>query len=148
MTNFVTPVIDWAALTPIIIVMGAAVLGVIIEAFAPRGSRRGIQVTLTLAALAGALVAVVWRWTEVDAAGAQTVVGGQLIEDPFTIIAQGIVLVGALLAAFVIADRTQSRGASGLPGGAGDDSQGHRTDRGIPSRHVRGDRHDGLPGRR
>lgn len=109
MTNFVTPVIDWAALTPIIIVMGAAVLGVIIEAFAPRGSRRGIQVTLTLAALAAALVAVVWRWTEVDAAGAQTVVGGQLIEDPFTIIAQGIVLVGALLAAFVIADRTQSR---------------------------------------
>lgn len=109
MNSFVTPVIDWAALTPIIIVMGAAVLGVIIEAFAPRGSRRGIQVTLTLVTFAAALVAVVWRWTAVEAAGAQTIVGGQLIEDPFTIIAQGIILTSAILATFIIADRTQVR---------------------------------------
>ncbi|MBM9433527.1 NADH-quinone oxidoreductase subunit NuoN [Flaviflexus equikiangi] len=109
MTNFVTPVVDWAALAPTLIVMGAAVLGVLIEAFAPRTARRGIQVTLTLLALAGALVAVVWRWTEVEANGAQTIVGGQLIEDPFTIAAQGIVLISAILAAFVIADRTQTR---------------------------------------
>ncbi|WP_182354431.1 NADH-quinone oxidoreductase subunit NuoN [Flaviflexus huanghaiensis] len=109
MNSFVTPVIDWAALAPVIIVMGAAVLGVIIEAFAPRGSRRPIQVTITFAALSAALVAVVWRWTEVEASGAQTVVGGQLIEDPFTLAAQGVVLISSLVAAFIIADRTQTR---------------------------------------
>ncbi|MGO1621935.1 NADH-quinone oxidoreductase subunit NuoN [Flaviflexus sp.] len=112
MTNFVTPDIDWAALTPILVVMGAAVLGVLVEAFAPRNSRRSVQVTITFLALAGALVSVVWRWTVVDTEGAQAVVGGQLIEDPFTLMAQGIVLVSALLAAFVIADRTQTREGS------------------------------------
>jgi len=89
--------------------MGAAVLGVLIEAFAPRGARRGIQVTLALSALAAALVTVVWRWTEIEASGAQSVVGGQLIEDPFAVIAQGVVLVGGLVAALVIADRSQTR---------------------------------------
>lgn len=109
MTNFVTPDIDWAALTPILVVMGAAVLGVLVEAFAPRSARRATQVTITSLALAGALVAVVWRWTVVDSDGAQEVVGGQFIEDPFTLIAQGVVLVAALLAIFVIADRTQTK---------------------------------------
>ena len=92
--------------------MGAAVLGVLVEAFAPRNSRRSVQVTITFLALAGALVSVVWRWTVVDTEDAQAVVGGQLIEDPFTLMAQGIVLVSALLAAFVIADRTQTREGS------------------------------------
>ena len=109
MTNFVTPEIDWAALTPILVVMGAAVLGVLVEAFAPRGSRRPVQLTISALALAGALVAVVWRWTVVDSDGAQELVGGQLLEDPFTLMAQGIVLISALLALFVIADRTQTK---------------------------------------
>lgn len=109
MTNFVTPEIDWAALTPILLVMGAAVLGVLVEAFAPRGSRRPVQLAISALALAGALVAVVWRWTVVESDGPQELVGGQLLEDPFTLVAQGIVLISALLALFVIADRTQTK---------------------------------------
>ena len=39
MIEFVSPTLDYALLAPILIVLGGAVLGVLIEAFAPRKSR-------------------------------------------------------------------------------------------------------------
>lgn len=109
MNQFVTPEIDWAALTPILIVGVAAVVGVLVEAFASRSLRRPIQVPLAMAALAAGLVAVVWRWTAVDTEGPLAIGGGQLIEDHFTLAVQALVLVSALVATLIVADRTQTR---------------------------------------
>lgn len=113
-----TPVIDWAALSPILIVMGAAVLGVLVEAFVPRKGRRGVQVFLSFTAIAGALIAGVWRWTVVAAEGPSSmsmatdngqVTGiGTLVEDGPGLAFQLIILVTALFAFLVIADRTQT----------------------------------------
>ena len=65
MTTFTAPEIDWAHLAPVIVVLGAAVVGVLVEAFAPLRLRRSIQLGLSLAATAGALVAVAALWNGV-----------------------------------------------------------------------------------
>lgn len=108
---FVAPEIQWVALTPVLIVLGAAVLGVLIEAFAPRGPRRPIQLVLSALAIAGALVAVAWRWSVVQADGPSALVAGALREDAPALIAQAVLLVLALLALLVMADRARGEDA-------------------------------------
>jgi len=105
--TFVAPTIQWAALTPVIIVMGAGLLGVLAAAFVPRRSRRAVQVTIALLAAAGALVAVAWRWTVVAADGPQQIVGSSLIEDGPALAAQATIALAALIGLFVIADRSE-----------------------------------------
>ncbi|WP_127132174.1 NADH-quinone oxidoreductase subunit NuoN [Georgenia sp. SYP-B2076] len=108
MSTFVAPSVDWAALTPVLLVLGAAVVGVLIEAFVPRGSRRPAQLILGLLATAAALVAVVWRWTVVQDTGPRELVSGALIEDGPALAVQAILALFGLLALLVIADRTES----------------------------------------
>ena len=112
-----SPIVDWAALTPILIILGSAVLGVIVEAFVPRKGRRPVQVTLTMLAIASALVAIVWRATVVFSDGptsiAQSPDGnpagiGTLVEDGVALAFQLIILVCAFFSVLVIADRTQT----------------------------------------
>lgn len=115
----ISPVIDWAALTPLLIIFGAAVLGVLMEAFVPRQARRAVQITLGTLAIASALVAVIWRWTVVSDLGpssiAQGVNGksttgiGLLVEDAPALAFQMVILVCALFGLMVIADRTETR---------------------------------------
>jgi len=108
MTQFVAPAIDWAALTPTVIIFAAAVLGVIVETFVPRPARRAVPVALALVAVAGALVAVVWRWTVVQEGGPREVVAGAVVEDGPALAAQAVLLVVAFVALLVIADRTET----------------------------------------
>jgi NADH-quinone oxidoreductase subunit N len=53
-----TPSIAYHALLPIFIVLGAALLGVLVEAVVPRPQRFNTQVFVTLAGLIAALVTV------------------------------------------------------------------------------------------
>ena len=120
MTTFIAPTIDWGALTPLLILLGGAVLGVVLETFVPARARRAAGLFLSVTVIAGALVAVVWRWTVVLAsanpapnyaiqpARGQGLPHGLLPEDPFGLAAQGILLIIALVALLVIADRTQT----------------------------------------
>ena len=50
------PHIEYAQLSPLLLVFGLAVAGVLVEAFAPRAARRGIHLVLTLGGLAAAFV--------------------------------------------------------------------------------------------
>ncbi|WP_052251241.1 hypothetical protein [Trueperella pyogenes] len=114
--------IQWMAILPLLIVLGSGVLGTLFEAFVPQRGRRVVQVTLSLAALAAALVVVVWRWTQMQAGGAKVTplsvavnangtVAVSLIEDSISLIAQTVIIVGALLSFLIIADRTEIREA-------------------------------------
>ncbi|RBY91571.1 NADH-quinone oxidoreductase subunit NuoN [Blastococcus sp. TBT05-19] len=51
------PDLDIAALAPLLLVLGAACIGVLVEAFAPRHVRHPVQVTLALVGTVGALAA-------------------------------------------------------------------------------------------
>lgn len=106
MSPFTVPDIAWAQLTPVLLVLGAAVVGVLVEALVPRRFRRPVQLTLALAALAGAVVAVALLWDDVAATGGTDVLGGSLLVDGPTLVLQGTIAVLALLAVLVIADRS------------------------------------------
>lgn len=102
--TFTAPQVDWAVLLPVIIVLGGGVIGVLIEAFAPRASRRKINVGWSLLVLAAALIASITQWVPALLAPVQT---GQYIADPWTVAIQVILLLVSLLALLVMADRTE-----------------------------------------
>lgn len=102
--SFTAPQIEWASLTPIIIVLGGAVLGVLIEAFSPVKTRRTlvIAVSLLTTLFAGAVLAT--RWLAVLDAPTSL---GEYIEDPLSLGAQFILVLIAFLALLVMADRSE-----------------------------------------
>jgi len=53
------PNIEWSQLSPILLVFAAALVGVLVEAFAPRQWRRPLHIALALGSLAGAFVLAV-----------------------------------------------------------------------------------------
>lgn len=127
--------IEWVAVLPLLIVLGAAVLGTLIEAFVPHRARRPVQIGLSMLALGSALVAVVWRWTVLQVSGegvtalSASVLPGHpmagipgsgfetlpqvylsvgLVEDNISLIGQTVILASALLAFLIMADRTET----------------------------------------
>lgn len=110
---FVAPAIDWGVFLPLLIVLGAGIIGVVVEAFVSHRSRRNVGMFLALIAIAAALVVVAWRWTVVASLGAGYGLSpangqGLYTEDPVALAAQGVLLIIALLAMLVIGDRTQT----------------------------------------
>ncbi|MCK9792681.1 NADH-quinone oxidoreductase subunit NuoN [Isoptericola sp. 4D.3] len=126
MNDFVAPPIDWAAVSPVLIVLAAGVLGVLLEAFVPARGRRATQLALTLVALAGSLVAVGLLWDRVQE-HAVSVVGGSYLLTPFGLAVQAVVGVCALLGVLVVAERTTTGqdafapAAAAVPGTAYED---------------------------
>ncbi|ANC31253.1 NADH-quinone oxidoreductase subunit NuoN [Isoptericola dokdonensis] len=112
MNEFDAPQIDWAVLSPVLVVLAAGVVGVLVEAFVPARARRTTQLVVTLAALAGTVVAVALQWDRVATDGYAAVVDGTFLLTPFTLGIQAVVAVLAFLGVLVVADRT----------GAGEDS--------------------------
>ncbi|SNU02372.1 NADH dehydrogenase subunit N [Ruaniaceae bacterium KH17] len=106
--TFVAPDIQWVSLVPLLIILGAAVIGVLVEAFVPRGPRRLTQVVLSIVAVSAALVAVVWRYTVVLSSGPSTVFEDSFKEDGPALIAQMILLVIGFISLLVIADRSET----------------------------------------
>ncbi|MDQ0375282.1 NADH-quinone oxidoreductase subunit NuoN [Cellulomonas humilata] len=108
MTDFVAPAVDWAALSPVIIVLLAAVVGVLVEAFVPARVRRTVQLSLAVAALAGAVIAVAALWSGVEETGGTVVLGGSLLVDGPTLVLQATIALLALVSLLIIADRTDT----------------------------------------
>lgn len=102
---FSAPQIEWAALSPVLIVLGAALLGILLEAFLPQRPRRNVQVVLSLLAVAGAIIATAWQWGAVE--GGVRPAGAVLVVDKPALFLGGIILICSLLALLVMADRTE-----------------------------------------
>ncbi|MGW1085447.1 NADH-quinone oxidoreductase subunit NuoN [Streptomyces sp. NPDC002596] len=104
--KFKAPVIEYAQLTPVLIVIGVAVVGVLVEAFVPRRARYYTQVFLTVVALAAAFAAVIGL-----AAGgygttkAHIAAMGAVAVDGPALFLQGTILLTSLVAVFTFAER-------------------------------------------
>ena len=57
--GMLTPSVEYGLLSPMLIVLGVAVVGVLVEAFLPRQQRYAAQLVLSLGGLVVAFVAVV-----------------------------------------------------------------------------------------
>lgn len=94
----IAPDIDYLALAPMIIVGATAVVGVLVEAFAPRRPRRGIQLVLTFGALIAAFVVLISQ------AGTRVITGSLAIDGP-SLVLQGLILLIAIVSAMLMAER-------------------------------------------
>jgi NADH-quinone oxidoreductase subunit N len=96
-----TPSISYSGLLPVLIVLGAACVGVLIEAFLPEESRWAAQTGVALAGLIAALVAVV-----VVAGKNELTANGAIAIDGPALFLQGTLLVLGLMSTLLLAERS------------------------------------------
>lgn len=113
-----TPSIEYFLICPTLIVFGVAVVGVLVEAFLPRRVRYGAQVTLALAGLIAAFVAIVQVAKSLPASGRATVLGAMAVDRP-ALYLQGTVVLVAVLAVIFMAERTQTKAERKVAAGVG-----------------------------
>jgi len=101
--TFTAPQVEYRALMPMLVVFGAATLGILVEAFLPRTRRYWAQVGLSLA---GVLVAL--GFVISNHGMAQTTAGDAVSMDGVTLFLQGTILALALLAVLLVAERGTS----------------------------------------
>jgi NADH-quinone oxidoreductase subunit N len=101
------PNLNYAALAPMLILFGAACVGVLVDAFAPRRSRHTIQFGLSFLALAGALYMVIRQATR---STHQLTADVAVSVDGVTLFLQGTLAALGLLALLLIAERAIERG--------------------------------------
>jgi len=100
-TPFDLPSVNYAAIAPILIIFSAAIISVLVEAFAPRRARRPLQLVVVIVSVLAALVVVI------SLAGTRLVTGdGAIAIDGPTLVMQGTLLVISLLAALLMAERS------------------------------------------
>jgi NADH-quinone oxidoreductase subunit N len=93
--------ISYAAIAPMLVVVAGALVGVLVEAFAPRRRRHGIQVWLTTGTLVLAFVLLV-----VFSRDAMTVtLGGSVAVDGVSLFLQGALLLLAVISVLIMAER-------------------------------------------
>jgi NADH-quinone oxidoreductase subunit N len=105
------PSIEYGQLAPMLVVFIAAVVGVLVEAFVPRRSRRVVHLVVTFGSLAAA-----FAWTCViygsstlfagKSAGRIAAMGAVAVDKP-TLFIQGTILVLAFVSVLLIADTSQ-----------------------------------------
>ncbi len=107
--SITAPSIDYAGILPVLIILGAACVGVLLEALLPAHRRYAAQLALTVGAIVAAGV-----WTVIQ--GAQKhyalTLAGSLSIDQATYVMWGVLLALALAAVMLMADRVAE------PGGA------------------------------
>ncbi|MFI9203717.1 NADH-quinone oxidoreductase subunit NuoN [Streptomyces sp. NPDC053048] len=110
------PRIEYAQLSPTLIVLGAAVVGILLEAFLPRRARHHAQLLLTVVGLGAAFAAVV----ALAAGGygtdkARVAAMGAVAVDGPALFLQGTILLVGLVAVFTFAERRLEPAAHGRP---------------------------------
>ncbi|MEU6488232.1 NADH-quinone oxidoreductase subunit NuoN [Streptomyces sp. NPDC046887] len=100
------PTIEYAQLAPILIIVGAAVLGILLEAFVPRRARYYAQLFLSVVGLAAAFAATVGLAASGHASTeARIAAMGAIAVDGPALFLQGTILLTALVAVFTFAER-------------------------------------------
>jgi NADH-quinone oxidoreductase subunit N len=106
-TDFQAVQVNYAAITPMLIVFGGAMVGVLIEAFVPRGKRHTPQVVVALAVLVAAFYVLVTL--SVNDQG--RTLGDAVVIDGPSLFIQGAVLSMAVLSILTMAEKFSGLGA-------------------------------------
>ena len=127
------PSIEYGKLSPTLIVLGAAGISVLVEAFVPRRARYLSQLVLSALAIAGAFAAVIGLAVSGAGGGKAQIAGvGALAVDGPALFLQGVLLLVSLVGLFTFAERRLEPAAHGarvdsfaaqpasVPGGAGE----------------------------
>jgi NADH-quinone oxidoreductase subunit N len=100
MQQFVPPGIDWSAIMPMVLVLGAGVLAILVDAFVPMHRRAVINVTLSVVALGVALGWIVGR------AGTSVVTfNGSVVLDGPALFTQAAIVIFTLLSVLLYTEK-------------------------------------------
>jgi proton-translocating NADH-quinone oxidoreductase chain N len=126
-STIAAPHIEYSQLAPLLVVFGAALAGVLVEAFVPRVARRGVHLVLALGGLGAAFVLTILIAASSSAfdkgsAGHVAAMGAVAVDRP-TLFIQGTILILALVSVLVIADTSHGLSpfvaqAAAIPGSA------------------------------
>src|SRR5690349_11954216 len=101
--------VDYSAIAPMLIVIAGALIGVLVEAFAPRRLRHSIQVALALVTLVAAFVVLVTVSADATHRGG-TLALAVIIDGP-ALFLQGAILLMAALGVLTMAEKFGGQGA-------------------------------------
>jgi len=123
MTDFTKPVVEYAELWPLLLVLGVACAGVLVEAFLPRSLRYLVQTVLAVVGLAVAFGGTVYVATRLDeradgAARGDLAVEGAIAVDGPTVFVWGLILLIAIAGVLLFAERRLEGGVSAFAGQA------------------------------
>ena len=123
MNGFEAPTIEYFTLSPILIVLGVAVVGVLVEAFVPRGIRYLTEVVLSLLGLLAAFVMAIIVFDRLNPwsgqpEGGKVVAMGALAVDGPALFCWLLVLVLAFLSVLLFAERHLEGGVTSFAGQA------------------------------
>ncbi len=123
MTAFQNPSLGYDLIWPLLVVLGAACAGILVEAFVPRAWRYLVQVLLTLVALGVAFAGVLLIADGLDeraegAARGSIVAEGAVAVDGPAVFAWGLLLVIAFFGVLLFAERHLDGGVSSFAGQA------------------------------
>ncbi|MDQ6688694.1 MAG: NADH-quinone oxidoreductase subunit NuoN [Actinomycetota bacterium] len=123
MSTFQAPHIEYATLLPILIVLGSATLGVLVEGFVPRPHRYLVQTALAVLGTLAALVATIVDFGDLNPIHGQPHPGrlvavGVLAVDGPTLFCWLLILVIALLSVLLFAERRLEGGVLSFAGQA------------------------------
>ena len=111
--EFTAPVLNYTLLSPILILLAGALIGVLVEAFASKALRPVMQLSITIGTLVLSL-AQVWR---IRNETSMTAAMGSVVIDGPAILLQASILIIAIISVFVIADTDHFTAlAAALPG--------------------------------
>ncbi|CAM3697573.1 NADH-quinone oxidoreductase subunit NuoN [Nocardiopsis rhodophaea] len=131
------PKIDYWQLSPMLVIFAAGVIGVLVEALAPKERRRPIQLSLTMASVLGAFVLAVLLIGQIPAGEAGTTVAlGSVAVDRVSLFLQGTILVLAFISLLLIAENRHSEAAFAAQAAAVPGSEEERGHILAGSRHT------------
>ncbi|WP_406829594.1 NADH-quinone oxidoreductase subunit NuoN [Pedococcus sp. KACC 23699] len=108
-TAFQAADVNYGAIAPMLIVIAGSLVGVLVEAFAPRRVRHTTQVALTLVTLVAALVVLVTVSTKATNRGG-TLAQAVIIDGP-SLFLQGAILAMSILGVLTMAEKFGGQGA-------------------------------------
>ena len=122
--GFSAPSVEYSQLYPLLIVLGVALLGVLVEAFAPRRYRYPTQVVLTLGGLAAALAGTALVAEQLPRVAGPLIARGQVaaqgavaVDGP-TLFLWGTVLALSIMSVLLFAERRLEGGLTAFAGQA------------------------------
>jgi len=146
LAEFESPTVEYGTVSPLLIVLGAAILGVFVEAFVPRSWRYPVQVGVAVLGLLIALADTVRVGLALDTLDAGMLARGSLaVEDSMvvdgpTVFLWGTLLVMSLISVLLFAERRLESGLTSFAGQAaalpGTDAEREASTKGIEHTEV------------
>jgi NADH-quinone oxidoreductase subunit N len=143
--DFVAPHIEYGALSPLLIVFGVALLGVLVEAFVPRGRRYAVQTVLAMVGLLAALAATIVVALHLGSVGGGAAHGsivaeGAIAVDGPSVFLWGVLLVLSFISVLLFAERHLDGGVTAFAGQAaalpGTEAEREASTRGLEHTEV------------